>query len=158
MVGGLVSGVFSMMGAAAQAKAYKQQAAAERQAAEYNAKLQEQAAMEQRAVAQRKALEGREKKEVTIGNLQARAAASGGGASINDPSVIKLAGDIEEKGEYAALGDMYSGEAKGRSLENQANLDRYVGETKARASEAKAKAAIIGGIGSAVGGLFGKFG
>lgn len=154
MIGGLIGGVFSLVGSIASANAQRQQAAAERNAAQYNAQVQEQKANEERAAAQRKALQTREKKDLALSQLQARAAFSGGGAGINDPTVISLATDIEEKGEYQALGDMFVGESRGRSYENQANLDRYIGETRARASKARADATIMSGIG----GLFSRFG
>jgi hypothetical protein len=49
---------------------------------------------------------------------------------------------------------MWEGEAKGRNLENQAILDRYVGDQRKAAADRMATATIIGGIG----GLFSSFG
>lgn len=151
---GMIGGIFSMLGSIVGAAAMQKQAKAERNAAEYNAQVQEKQAMEERASAQRKALEERRKKDVTLSNLQARAAASGGGAGVSDPTVISLATDIEGRGEYGALLEMYTGESRARGREDEAALQRYIGETKAQASEAKATGMILGGIG----GLFGKFG
>lgn len=165
---GIISGVMGLVGtivsaaaAGRQAAALRNQAIAERQAAEFNAQQQEMRAMEERAAAQRKAFDKREQGDLALSKLQARAAASGGGAGINDPTVISLASDIGGKAEYMALGDMFVGESRGRAHEAEADIGRYIGETKARSSEEKAKATEIGAIGSilgGVGGLFGKFG
>lgn len=151
---GMIGGLFSLFGSIVQASALQKQAQAERNAAEFNAQVQEQRAMEERAAAQRKALDERKKKDIVQSNLQARAAASGAGAGVNDPTIISLATDIEGRGEYQALTEMYTGESRARGREDEAALQRYIGETKAQASEAKATGAILGGIG----GLFGKFG
>lgn len=126
------------------------------QAQEFKAKQEEQAAQESRAVAQRSALDKRRQSTLLQSTLQARAAASGGGA--DDPGVLDLAGDIAGRGEYEALFDMFKGENRARGLEDAAVGDRMTGDAlfaegqaKKSASKMAALGTIIGGVGSAAG-------
>jgi hypothetical protein len=144
------------MGTIAQANAMRAQAQAEQQAANYKAQVENQQAQEDRAAAQRRALAEREKTQYAQSQLQALAAASGGGA--DDPTIIKLSSDIAAHGEYNALADMYTGESKGVDLENQANLDVYSGAMKADAMRAKANSTIMGGFGGLFTGIGKAFG
>jgi hypothetical protein len=153
---GMIGGVFSMMGAMASADAMRSQGEAEKQAAYYNAAMKEQRAMQERAVEQRVALRKRRDTDMIQSTIQARAAASGGGAS--DPTVIDISGNVAQEGEYQALQSMWIGEQRGRDLENQAQLDRYVGEQKKKAAEKKADATILGGIGGMIGSIGKGFG
>lgn len=147
----VIGGIVSFIGTIASAEAAKDQAEAEKQAAYYKARQEERKAMDERAVAQRKSMQQKKETEYLQSTLQARSAASGGGA--DDPTVIKLASDVEQQGTYRSLLNMWEGESRGRDLENQASLDRYVGDRKVDAAEKKANAMILGGIG----GLFGSF-
>ncbi len=147
----IIGGIVSFIGTIASADAARQEGEAAQQAAYYKAKMEERKANEERALAGRKAAQTKKELEYTQSSLQARAAASGGGA--DDGTVIKLASDIEQQGTYHSLLNMWQGEAKGRDLENQAQLDRYVGDRRKDAAEAKANSMIIGGLG----GLFGSF-
>lgn len=142
----------SAVGTMASASAARRQADAERTAADYNAMMMERRANEERAVGTRKAAEKRRELEYAQSRLQSRAAASGGSAS--DPGTISLAADIEQQGEYNALTAIYTGESTARNYETQAGLTRYVGESRARALEDKAKGTLIEGFG----GLAGKLG
>lgn len=133
--------------AAAQAGQYAQRSA------EFTAQQQEQAAKEARAVGQRSAFEKRREGELLNSKLQARAAASGGGAS--DPTVLDLSGDIAQRGEYDALTEMFKGESRARGLLDGAEASRmqgaaalYEGQAKRRASHLSAAGTIIGGAGS----------
>lgn len=148
----IVGALFSAVGTIAQAGAMRDQAQAERNAANYKAQVENQKAMEERASAQRQALATGRKTALVQSQIQARAAASGGGA--DDPSVISLASGVEREGSYQSLYSTYLGESRGRGLEDQAVLDRYSGEMKASNLESNANATILGGFGS----LFGKFG
>lgn len=147
----IIGGIVSFIGTLASADATRAEGEAAREAAYYKARMEERKAMEERAVAQRKAQQTKKELEYTQSSLQARAAASGGGA--DDGTIIKLASDIEQTGTYHSLLNMWEGEAKGRDRENQAQLDRYVGDRKKEAADARANSMIIGGIG----GLFGSF-
>ena len=114
------------------------------------------AADESRAAAQRTMLEKRRESRFLQSKLQARAAASGGGA--DDPGVLDLTGDIAQRGEYDALMEMYRGENRARGLEDQATGSRmsgsaalYEGEAKKSASRLSAMGTIIGGASSMYG-------
>ena len=131
----IISAVLTGVGTLVTAGAANAQGQADQQAAYYKAQMEERRAMEERAAAQRSAIRKRRDTEVAQSNLQARAAASGGGA--DDPTVIKLASDLEGEGEYQALAEMYKGESRARDLENQAQLDRFVGDQKRRAGRTK---------------------
>lgn len=148
---GVLGGIISFIGTIASADAARQEGEAAKQAAYYKAQQEERKADEERALASRKAAQTKKELDYTQSSLQARAAASGGGA--DDGTVIKLASDIEQTGTYHSLLNMWQGEARGRDRENQASLDRYVGDRKKDAAEARANSMIIGGLG----GLFGSF-
>lgn len=150
----LAGSAVSAMGTIAGGNAAKAAGLAGQQAQEFKAKQEEQAAQESRAVSQRAALDKRRQGDLALSTLQARAAASGGGAA--DPGVLTLAGDIAGRGEYEALFDMYKGENRARGLIDQAAGSRLTGEAlraegeaKKRASRFSALGTIIGGVGSA---------
>lgn len=132
---------------------------------DYEAKQYEQQAQESRASAQRLAFERRREASLLQSKLQARAAASGGGA--DDPTIITLSEGIAGRGEYEALMEMYKGENRARGLEDAATNSRFEGqaarwegETKKRASQTKAIGTIISGLGdmAKMGGGGGKLG
>jgi len=140
---GTIAGGNAALAAGQQAKA----------AAEFKAKQEEQAANEARAVSQRGALEKRREGTLLNSKLQARAAASGGGA--DDPTVVNLGGNIAGRSEYDALFEMYKGENRARGLEDTAVATRMAGdaalaegEMKKSASWYSAGGTIIGGMGS----------
>lgn len=130
----------------------------QQQAMEYKAKQEEQAAQESRAVAQRAALDKRHQADLMQSTLQARAAASGGGAS--DIGILDIAGRLAGRGEYEALFDMFKGENRARGLEDQAFGDRMTGEAYLAEGEAKRSASRLSAIGTILGGassIFGQF-
>lgn len=142
----VVGGLFSIAGTMSQASALRNQAAAEQQAANYKVLVENQRAMAERASAQRQALQTNRKTDLTQSALQARAAASGGGA--DDPTVVKLASDIEGEGKYQSLFDMYLGETRARGLEDQGVVDRFSADQRAKQLNSTANATILSGIGS----------
>lgn len=155
VLGTVVSAVGTIAAGAAQARQANAQAAAQ----EHAAQVADQRAMQERAVAQRQSFEKRREGKFAQSTLVARAAASG--ASATDPTIIKLGGDIAGRSEYMALTDMYRGEQAGRSLEDQAELNRWsAGQLRNEASMAKtgsfigAGATILSGASS----IFGKAG
>ena len=80
------------------------------QSAEFSAKQAEMAGSEARAASQRKALDRRQQIKLSLSALQARAAASGGGAS--DRTVKNIGGEIVKRGEYEMLAEMHTGESE----------------------------------------------
>ncbi len=154
----------TIMQASAQATAAKaaaQEGAARQQAAEYEAQQQRVKAGQERAASQQRLQVTRKQERLIQSQLQARAAASGGGAT--DPGIITLSGDIAKEGEYRALQDLYIGEERARSLEQGADLSSFEGAEAMRAGKARERAGymqaagtLLGGAGSA-GSLYGKY-
>jgi hypothetical protein len=143
-----------------------------RDAKEFEARQLEQAGGQSIAAAQRSAFERRDQGRLLMSKLQARAAASGGGAT--DPGVLDLAGNIADRSEYDALTEMFKGQDRANGLYDQATSsrltgeailaegrDRYtaagmnassrlqLGDAQQRASQMAAAGTIIGGAGSA---------
>lgn len=131
-------------------RAAQQSALAQQQALAFRAQQQEAAAQEARAAASRAAQDKRHETALLQSKLQARAAASGGGA--DDPTIVNLAEDLGGRGEYDALMEMYKGESRARSLENQAAGDRYSGTVGISEAETKRKIANLNAIGTIIGG------
>jgi hypothetical protein len=109
--GALAGAAGSIIGANAEAKELRRQAA----------QLEFQAG-QGRASAQRAAMEERRKSRFLSSRGLALAAASGGGA--DDPTVINNLAEIEGEGEYRALASMYEGETEARGKEAQAVANR----------------------------------
>jgi hypothetical protein len=136
-------------------RAAQQSALAQQQALEFRARQEEAAAQEARALAGRAGQDKRREVALAQSKLQARAAASGGGA--DDSTIVNLSEDIASSGEYAALMEMYKGESRARSLEDQATGNRYSGavaiaegNTKRKLANLRAIDTIIGGANSMV--------
>src|SRR5262245_26917803 len=84
----------------------------------FEAAQAEMQAGEARGAAQRGVADRRRDVRLNLSALQARAAASGGGAA--DDTVRRLGARIAERGEYEALGEMFTGESRARGFENVA--------------------------------------
>lgn len=155
LIAGLIGGGFTLAGSQIAADAARKQGAAEQQTAYYNAGMEQRSAMAERAGGQRKAFEQRRQEQLVQSSLQAKAAASGGSAT--DPTVTALASQITGESEFRALGDMWSGETRARGLEDQAGLDKWVGDVKRDQGELRAQGLILGGYGGMLGSLGGAF-
>lgn len=140
----------SAMGTIAGGNAAAEAGERQQEAYYYRAKQEEQAAQESRASAQRAALEKRREGRFLQSKLQARAAASGGGA--DDPTVLNLSADIARRSEYDALFDMYRGENRARGLEDEAFGSRMTGDAARIEGIQKKKASRIAAIGTIIGG------
>ena len=140
-IGTLVSGIGTI--AAGQAR---------NRQAQYEAKQLDVRAKEERAAAGLEAMEANRRTRLTQSKLQARAAASGFGAS--DPTVLDLAGDIAERGALEAGIIRYGGKSRGRALEAQAEGTRISGRAAETASYWSAASTVIGGFGS----MFARYG
>lgn len=110
---------------------------------QFKARQEDMAAQESRASSQRGALEKRREGELIQSKLQARAAASGAGAS--DPGVVALGEDIAGRGEYESLMEMYKGENRARGLEDKAMASRMSGDAARTGSYFNAAGTIIKG-------------
>lgn len=144
-VGGVVSSIGTILGGNAAEDAGR----AQQQAAYFRAAQEEQAANESRAAAQRSALEQRRQTGLAQSALQARAAASGGGA--DDPTIQNLAGDIAARGEYQSLLEMYKGENRARGLEDEATGSRLSGDAALAEGKAKKKTSFLSAAGTLIG-------
>jgi hypothetical protein len=113
------------------------------QAAEFQAQQADQAGRESLGVAQRSALDRREQIKLTLADLQAKAAASGGGAS--DPTIKAIARKIAERGEYEALGMMYAGESQKAGYEDVAKGLRFTGDAQRYGADQSALATRFSG-------------
>lgn len=111
VAGSALSAGGTIIGANAEAKELRRQAA----------QLEAQAGND-RASAQRAAMEERRKGRFASSRALALAAASGAGA--DDPSVINALADLEGEGEYRALTAMYEGETEAQGKEAQAKANR----------------------------------
>lgn len=146
VVGSAVSAGGTIMGGNAAAAAGQ----SAQQAQNFKAQQEDMAAQESRAASQRSALDKGRETTLLLSTLQARAAASGGGAS--DVGVLNLAGDIAGRGEYESLMDMYRGENRARGLEDTAIGSRLSGEAAAAEGKAKQSASYLSAAGTIIGG------
>jgi hypothetical protein len=115
--------------------------------AEYKAKQLRQQAAESRAGAQREAVEYRRKGELALSALQARAAASGGGAT--DATIVNLATGIGGRSEYQALAAMATGENQALGYEGAAQAEIASAEAKKKGAKLTALGTILGGAAEA---------
>jgi hypothetical protein len=145
IIAAVASAATSLAGGMIQAKGARAAGRAQQQAQYYEAAQREQQAQEQRAAAQRVLLETRKKTERVQSTLQARAAASGAGAT--DPTVLGLGEDIAGQGEYEGLMAMYKGENAARGIQDQAIGDRLTGDAALKAGKNRATGAILSGVG-----------
>lgn len=142
---GALSAAGTIMGGNAAAAAGQSQ----KNAAYFKAAQEEQAAGEARASSQRSAFDKQRQTNLLQSKLQADAAASGGGAA--DPTVVNLSEGIAGRGEYQSLMDLYTGENRGRGLEDQAMGSRLTGDAQAAEGEAKKNASYLSAAGTLIG-------
>lgn len=116
---------------------------AARGAANYEARQMEQNAGQERAVSQRRAIEQRKQGLLANSTVQARAAASGAGAT--DKTVLDIEADNAGAGEYGSLMELHSGEEKARGLEMGSAAKRYEGQTARQAGLFKAGSTLMSG-------------
>ena len=157
-------GITAALGAASMGlKAYSQASAgrAAKDAADKAAGGMDDNANQAIAVSQVAADQERKKARLVTSSVQARAAASGAGASDND--VLKIVGDIAAEGEFRALTALFEGEELARALETGASLRRFEGSEARRAGKAKQQIGRTAAFTSLLGGFdefsaFSKFG
>lgn len=95
------------------------------------------------AAAQRAMLTQNQQTARVESNLQASAAASGGGAT--DVSVVKDSQEIAQEGSYRALTAMYDGQAKAQGLNTQATDTQWQGGQAATAGYIKGFSTLLQG-------------
>jgi hypothetical protein len=100
---------------------------AKRQADEEAAQLKRQG-NEELAASQREAGQARQEAVLANSRAQALAAASGGGAGADAPTIIKLMGDTAAAGELNAQSQMYGGLSRRAGYNDQARARRASGK------------------------------
>lgn len=100
---------------------------------------------QEKAYAQRRAIEQR--RQARLVQSRALALAAAGGAA-DDPSVVRIIGDIAGRGEYEAMLELFEGNVAARDLLAQAKATRAAGKEAYRAGRLGAAATAISGFGS----------
>lgn len=119
---------------------------AEKNAADFEAAQIEQKAKEETAAAQRDAIAKRREGAIITSRAQAVAAASGGGAGTDAPTIVKLMGQTAGEADYNAQTAMYGGYSRAAGLRDSAKGRRMSGKASLLGS-------VIGGFGTAAKGL-----
>lgn len=145
----VASGALSAAGTIMGGNAAAQAGQSAQQGQYFKAAQEEQAAQESRAASQRTALDKQHQATLLQSTLQANAAASGGGAA--DPGVVDLSKNIAGRGEYQSLMDLYTGENRGRGLEDQALGSRMTGDAQLAEGKAKQDASYLSAAGTLIG-------
>jgi hypothetical protein len=135
----LLGGVVSAVGTVASGMAEKRNA-------DFEAKQLEMKGKEDLAASQREALDKKREAALVNSRAQALAAASGAGAGADAPTIVKLMAETAGQGDYNARTVMYGGESRKRGLFDQAKGRRAQGRASLLGS-------VIGGFGSALGGV-----
>lgn len=118
LISGVVSGIGSLVsGVAAQ------------NSANFQAQELDQKAAEERAAASRTAEDARHNSQIVQSRIQAVAAASGGGAGTDAPTVAMLGQQVAGRGEYNSLMTLYGGESRARGDEDAASSARMSGSS-----------------------------
>src|ERR1051325_11422191 len=118
--------------------------AAENNAAKFEAAQMEQKAKEEVAASQRDAIAKRREGAILNSRAQAVAAASGGGAGTDAPTIVKLMGQTAGEADYNAQTAMYGGYSRAAGLQDSAKARRASGKASLLGS-------VIGGFGSMAG-------
>lgn len=139
-----ISMVSSVIGGAIQARGAQQEAAAIAQQSADQARSMKKKGDEEFAIGQRKMLETRKEKELVLSRQRAVAAASGGSAT--DATVTAIMGKTEQRGEYAAMLDMYNGVIARNDLYRSARDTIKSGQNALKAGGIKATSHIYSGF------------
>jgi hypothetical protein len=134
-IGSVVSGVGTIAAGVAQ-----------NNAAKFEAAQMDQKAKEEVAAAQRDAIQKRREGAILNSRAQALAAASGGGAGTDAPTIVKLMGQTAGEADYNAQTAMYGGYSRAAGLRDSARARRASGRASLLGS-------VIGGFGDMAGGL-----
>lgn len=156
LIGGKIAGATAAAGGFAQAASIAGTALSaggtiysgirQNQASKYEAKALKAAGDAKLAEAQRKAIETRKEKDILLSRQQAVAAASGGGT--DNETVTSLMAKTEQRGEYSALMDMYSGTVMRDDLYRDAAVTRQAGKDALVGSVIEAGAKVGTGLGN----------
>lgn len=143
----------ALYGAHQSAEAAKSAGSAAREAQYYIASQEEALGREEFAAAQREARERALESELIMSRQLAVAAASGGGAGDDAPTIVKLMTRTAERGDYATRSVLYQGESARDRYYASARGRRKSGDASFLGSLDSAFGAYIGGLGSLAGGV-----
>jgi hypothetical protein len=129
LIGALISGVGALA-----------EGAAAKNSADFEADQLRKKGDEEFASSQRDAAQSRKEAQLANSRAQALAAASGGGAGSDAPTILKIMSDTAAKGEYNAQTQMYGGLSRRAGM-----LDQAAGR------RASGKASFLGGALGAAG-------
>jgi hypothetical protein len=101
---------------------------AEKNSADFEAQQMDMKAKEEVAASQRDALAKRKEGAVINSRAQALAAASGGGAGTDAPTIVKLMSDTAGEADYNAQTSMYGGYSRAAGLRDSAKGRRASGK------------------------------
>ncbi len=118
-----------------------------REAAYIAAQQEEEQGREEFAASQREAFERALEAKLTMSRQQAIAAASGGGASADAPSIVRLQEKTAERAQYGEDSARYGGESRRRSSFRAAEARRRTGENNFVGSLFTAAGTMAGGVG-----------
>lgn len=125
--------------------------AAEKKNQDFMAAQEDMKAKEEVAASQREAIAKRREGAIINSRAQALAAASGAGAGMDAPSIVKIMADTSSEAEYNAGTAMYGGYSRAAGLRDSARGRRAAGK-------ASLLGGVLGGFGSAFGGVAKAFG
>lgn len=124
---------------------------AAKNAADFEAQQMEMKAQEERAAAQREAQEKKREGALVMSRQQALAAASGAGAGLDAPTIVKLMTGTASQTEYNAGSVLYGGESRARGLVDSAKGRRLSGKASLLGSTIGAFGEAASGLGKAFG-------
>lgn len=119
------------------------------ESAQATAKQQVTIGKERFAAAQREALEARLSGKLALSQQLAAAAASGAGAGLDAPSIVKLMTDTGERSIYAAEVAMHRGYSERDYYYDAANASRNEGRASLIGGVLRAAGTLAGGLGQA---------
>lgn len=118
-----------------------------REIAEEQARQEEAQGREEFAVSQREMLERRMAGKLAMSRMQAIAAASGGGAGSDAPTIVRLMQKSAERSAYGEQTSVYSGMRLRDALNASASTRRRTGANNFAGSMYSAAGTVLGGIG-----------
>lgn len=156
IIGALISGAGTILGAVSQSSAMKAQGEADVARARIEAEWAERRALEEKSAGQRNANAAMRRGDLAQSRLVARAAASGSGVS--DPTVANLYGGIEQEARYSAGMETAAAGQKAAGLQYQADLGVWGANANQNIKEHAADGILVSGILSGMGSMIGGVG
>lgn len=147
----LIGPMLAIAGSAASAVGTYAAGKAEKQNQDFMAAQEDMRAKEETAAAQRDAIAKRREGAIVNSRAQALAAASGAGAGMDAPSIVKIMADTAGEAEYNAGTVMYGGKSRAAGLRDSARGRRAAGK-------ASLLGGTLGGFGQAASGAARAFG